>query len=67
MLINVSWMFLSEIISRFSRLFTLFVLASYFSDVEYGTAMLAIVWHELFRVFTRLGFGARIIQCKECD
>lgn len=62
---NLSWMMVAEISSRASRLVTLFVLASYFSNSDYGLAMLALVIHEVMRVFTRLGTGAKIIQCKE--
>ncbi|MCG8669718.1 MAG: oligosaccharide flippase family protein, partial [Pseudomonadales bacterium] len=62
---NVSWMMVSEGMARASRLVTLFVLASYFTNVHYGTVMLALVCHELFRILTRLGVGAKIIQCEE--
>jgi PST family polysaccharide transporter len=60
---NLSWMIVSEGMARASRLVTLFVLANQFSNRDYGLAMLALLIHELFRVFTRLGTGARIIQC----
>ncbi len=62
---NLSWMIVSEGMARASRLVTLFVLASQFSNRDYGLAMLALLIHELFRVFTRLGTGARIIQCDD--
>lgn len=60
---NLSWMMVAETFSRASRFVTLFVLAATLSTAEYGTIMLALVCHELFRVFTRLGTGAKIIQC----
>jgi len=64
---NLSWLMLAEIFSRLSRIVTLFVLAALFSNAQYGQAMLALVVHELFRVFTRLGTGAKIIQCSEAE
>ena len=60
-------MMIAEVISRFSRIITLFVLAGSFSNSEYGLAMLALIIHELFRVFTRLGSGAKIIQCEDTE
>ncbi len=60
---KIMWLLAAEGMSRLSRLVTLFVLASAFSAHDYGLAMLALVIHELLRVFTRLGIGARIIQC----
>lgn len=62
---NLSWMLAAEGMARVSRLVTLFVLAAWFSTADYGLAMLALIIHELFRVFTRIGTGARIIQCQE--
>jgi len=56
-------MIIAEGLSRVSRFVTLFVLAAHFSNTEYGLVMLALVIHELFRVFTKLGTGAKIIQC----
>lgn len=62
---NLSWMMVAEILSRLSRFVTLFVLAASFSSAQYGTVMLALLCHDLLRVFTRLGAGAKIIQCKD--
>lgn len=67
LLCNLSWMMAAEMISRLSRFVTLFVLAAYFSAAQYGTVMLALVCHEVLRVFTRLGAGARIIQCTDSE
>jgi len=64
---NLSWMMVSELLSRSSRFVTLFVLAASFTSAEYGTVMLALLCHELLRVFTRLGAGAMIIQCKDSE
>jgi len=60
---NFSWMMVAEVLSRASRIVTLFVLAANFTNSEYGLVMLALVIHELFRVFARLGSGAKVIQC----
>lgn len=62
---NLSWLMVAESLSRVSRIATLFVLAACFSNEDYGIAMLALLIHELFRVFTRLGTGAKIIQCEQ--
>lgn len=67
LLSNLSWMMLAEIMSRLSRFITLFVLAANFTSAEYGTVMLALLCHEILRVFTRLGAGARIIQCADSE
>lgn len=58
-------MMVAEVLSRLSRFVTLFVLAYTFTNADYGIAMLALVIHELFRVFTKLGTGAKIIQCRD--
>lgn len=62
---NVQWMLLSEGVARASRLLTIIVLAAELSPADYGTAMLAVVCHELLRVVTRLGAGSKLIQCEE--
>jgi len=62
---GASWMMLSEFMARLSRIVTLLVFAALFTPVDYGTAMLALVCHELIRVFSRLGIGAKVIQCSD--
>lgn len=62
---NISWMMVSEMLARISRFVTLFVLAACFSTVQYGVVMLALVCHEVVRIFTRLGVGVKIIQTSE--
>jgi len=62
---NVQWMLLGEGVARASRLLTIIVLAAELSPADYGTAMLAVVCHELIRVVTRLGAGGKLIQCEE--
>ena len=64
---NVSWMMVSEVMARASRLITIITLASVLSAADYGYAMLALVCHELMRIFTRIGSGARLIQCDTQD
>ncbi|QIZ76353.1 oligosaccharide flippase family protein [Ferrimonas lipolytica] len=60
---NLSWMLLAEVAARLSRLVTVVCLGAYLTPVQYGTAMLAIVCNDLLRVFTRIGTGAKVIQC----
>ena len=60
---SFSWMLAAEGVSKASRLVTIVVLGLCLTPAEYGVAMLAIVCHELLRVFTRTGIGAKIIQC----
>lgn len=67
LLINTSWILASEGASRASRLVTIMALAAFLSFAEYGTAMLALALHELFRVLMRSGAGPRIIQCAESE
>ena len=62
---NLSWMMVAELLSRASRFLTLFVLAASFSSAEYGSIMLALMCHEILRVFTQLGAGAMVIQCRD--
>ncbi|MBA55602.1 MAG: hypothetical protein CMK89_14200 [Pseudomonadales bacterium] len=64
---NLSWMMVAEILSRASRFLTLFVLAASFSSAQYGSIMLALMCHEILRVFTQLGAGAMVIQCHNQD
>ncbi len=62
---NTGWMMISEASARASRLLTIIVLASMLSASDYGIAMLALVCHELVRLLTRVGAGARIVQCND--
>jgi len=64
---NFSWMLIAEVFSRASRIITLLVLAANFTNSEYGLAMLALIIHELFRVFARLGSGLKVIQCNDSE
>jgi PST family polysaccharide transporter len=64
---NVSWMLASEVVARGSRLVTIIALAALLSTTEYGYAMLALVCHELMRIFTRIGSGSKLIQCDSQD
>jgi len=64
---NTSWSLTAEGMARASRLITLIALSFYLNTADYGTAMLALACHEILRVFTRIGCGAKIIQCAEQD
>lgn len=62
---NTSWIGLSELMARVSRLLTAVVLARYLSLEEFGIAALALTVHELVKVFNENGIGAKIIQVPE--
>lgn len=64
---NTSWSLIAEGMARASRLITLIALSFYLNTADYGTAMLALACHEIMRVFTRIGCGAKIIQCPDQD
>jgi len=64
---NTSWSIMAEAMARASRLITLIALSCYLNTADYGTAMLALACHEILRVFTRIGCGAKIIQCADKD
>ncbi|MBL4629762.1 MAG: oligosaccharide flippase family protein [Paraglaciecola sp.] len=60
---NTSWMLLSEVAAKISRLAVILALAANLSAIEYGTVMLALACHEIFKLILRSGAGAQIIQC----
>ncbi len=62
---NSSWIGLSEMMARVSRLLTAIVLARFLSLEQFGVAALALTVHELIRVFNQNGIGAKIIQAPE--
>lgn len=64
---NTSWMLAAEGVSRVSRLATIFVLGLLLTPAEYGTMMLAIICHETIRVFSRVGCGAKVVQCADYE
>lgn len=64
---NTGWMLTSEAIAKISRLLTVVAMAALLSPNEFGIAALAVACHELIRVFSRAGAGARVIQCNDKD
>lgn len=60
---NTGWMLLSEAIAKVSRLLTVVIMAALLTPLEFGIASLALACHELIRVFSRAGAGARVVQC----
>lgn len=64
---NTSWLLLSEIIAKASRLLVIIALAAVLSAEQYGTVMLALACHEIFKLTLRSGAGAQIVQCKKHD
>jgi O-antigen/teichoic acid export membrane protein len=62
---NTCWLVSTEIAAKISRLLVILALASSLEVVEYGTVMLALACHEIFKLILRSGAGAQIIQCSE--
>ncbi|SEH07126.1 lipopolysaccharide biosynthesis protein [Candidatus Venteria ishoeyi] len=64
---NSSWIGVSELMARVSRLLTAIILARFLSLEEFGIAALAITVNELVKVFNQNGIGAKIIQAPEAE
>ncbi|MFT5840518.1 MAG: O-antigen/teichoic acid export membrane protein [Flavobacteriales bacterium] len=62
---NTSWLLATEIAAKISRVLVILALAASLGAVEYGTVMLALACHEIFKLILRSGAGAQIIQCTE--
>ena len=62
---NTSWLLGTEIAAKISRVLVILALAASLGVVEYGTVMLALSCHEIFKLILRSGAGAQIIQCTE--
>ncbi|MFT4941914.1 MAG: O-antigen/teichoic acid export membrane protein [Paraglaciecola sp.] len=62
---NTSWLLATEIVAKISRVIVILALAANLGVVEYGTVMLALACHEIFKLILRSGAGAQIIQCTE--
>ena len=65
LLSNTSWLMATEIVAKISRVLVILALAANLGVVEYGTVMLALACHEIFKLILRSGAGAQIIQCTE--
>ncbi|MCP3891202.1 MAG: oligosaccharide flippase family protein, partial [Desulfobulbaceae bacterium] len=64
---NTSWIGVSELMARVSRLLTAVALARYLTLEQFGVAALAMTVHELVKVFNENGIGAKIIQVPEAQ
>jgi PST family polysaccharide transporter len=62
---NISWLLLTEVAAKISRIAVIFTLAAHLIAIEYGTVMLALACHEIFKLVLRSGAGAQIIQCSD--
>ena len=62
---NTSWLLATEVAAKISRVLVILALAANLGVVEYGTVMLALACHEIFKLILRSGAGAQIIQCTE--
>lgn len=65
LIVNASWLLSSEVIAKASRLLVIFTLAASLTAIEYGTVMLALACHEIFKIIMRSGAGSQIIQCSD--
>ncbi len=64
LLSNTVWLLSAEFVAKISRIFTIIVLAAQLSPMSYGTAMLALAFHDVFGLLLRAGVGSQIINCK---
>jgi O-antigen/teichoic acid export membrane protein len=62
---NTGWLLATEVAAKISRVLVILALAANLGVVEYGTVMLALACHEIFKLILRSGAGAQIIQCTE--
>lgn len=60
---NSAWLLSTEITAKISRIVTIVVLAGALTPVSYGTAMLALAFHDVLRLLLRSGAGSQIIRC----
>lgn len=67
LLTNASWLLSAEFIAKLSRIVTVVVLAAQLGPVAYGTAMLALAFHDVFGLLLRAGVGSQIINCRKED
>jgi O-antigen/teichoic acid export membrane protein len=64
LLSNAIWLLTAEFVAKLSRIFTIVVLAAQLSPISYGTAMLALAFHDIFALLLRAGVGSQIINCE---
>jgi PST family polysaccharide transporter len=64
LLSNATWLLSAEVVAKASRIITIVVLAVQLSPTSYGTAMLALAFHDVFGLILRAGVGSQIINCK---
>lgn len=62
---NASWLLSIEGIAKISRVVTILCMAGFLTPIEYGVAILAVAFHDLFRMLMRSGTGNQVIQCPE--
>jgi O-antigen/teichoic acid export membrane protein len=67
LLSNTIWLLSAEFVAKVSRIFTIVVLAAQLSPISYGTAMLALAFHDVFALILRAGVGSQIINCKQAQ
>ena len=62
---NIGWVSLSEFGTRFSRLFTAFILARTLTPSEFGAAAIVLTASQFTRILTKNGIADAIIQAKD--
>ncbi|MEB3337454.1 MAG: lipopolysaccharide biosynthesis protein [Leptolyngbyaceae bacterium] len=62
---NISWLGISEVFVRVSRLITTVILSHFLSPHEYGLTAIILTLQELTKVFSDIGINAKIIQAKQ--
>lgn len=62
---NASWIGLSELVNRVTRLITAIILARYLTPLEFGVAAVALTANDLIKILAQNGVGAKIVQASE--
>lgn len=62
LLSNPIWLVSSEFIAKISRIFTIIVPAAQLSPISYGTAILALVFHDVYVLLFRTGVASQYIN-----
>jgi len=64
---NAGWLLSVEGVAKISRVVTILCMAALLTPVDYGIVILAVAFHDLFRMLMRSGTGNQVIQCQESD
>ena len=64
---NAGWLLSVEGVAKISRIVTILSMTAFLTPTEYGIAILAVSFHDLFRMLMRSGTGNQVVQCSEKD